>query len=99
MMIVGVIADLAMGTPRGTWRILRAPMSSQTAKLAHEAKRRKRLQPGKPLRRIWGQREFSPLGTDNHIGAGSSLLEQRKQRPGSFLRWLASWRWTVLCLR
>ena len=66
-MIVGAIADLPMSTPGGSRQALRLAMSRQAAKLSHKAKRRERLQPGKPFRRIRLEREQPVCGANHDI--------------------------------
>src|SRR2546430_10720453 len=62
--VVGVIADVAMSTPRASRHALELAMSRQAALVSHKAKRGKRRQPGKPLWALRLKGKQALLGTD-----------------------------------
>src|SRR6266700_4290540 len=56
-----------------------ASTCAKMTELPHKPKRRERLQPCKPLNRVWRHMQFSFLRTDQHVLASSSIFNERDQ--------------------
>ncbi len=66
-LIVGVIADLAMGPPDRVGQARDLSMSGEVTLFPHKAKRRVALKPSKPVGRIRLKAQPSFLWTDQHV--------------------------------
>src|SRR6266516_4323201 len=69
----------SLGIPTAIGATIVASTCAKMACLAHKTKRRERGQPGKPLRRIWRNVQFSRLGADEHVSASGSTFNQWDQ--------------------
>ena len=74
-----VLMDNPMGLEGSSRTFVVNATVSEAAKLAQKPEGRQQSEPGKPLRRIGHQREFTLPRTDHHVVASGPIFNQRKQ--------------------
>src|SRR6266516_6275735 len=75
-----LLMNASLGIPTSVGAAIVTSTCAKATLLAHKTKRRKRRQPGKPLRRIRRDSQFPLLWTDEHVPTPGSIFNQRNER-------------------